>query len=101
MLMQFLCIFLLFVVILGFSYVAYRDEKKQKMAYVTDEMLKKPLTNQAVQRYISFLQTAPERNHISYWQALCRAYERIMKEKSIDPRLKKELKKTLRKQVVV
>lgn len=99
--MQILCIFFMFSIIIGFSYVAYKDEQKRKMVYVTDEMLKKPLTDQAVRHYIAFLKTAPERNNASYWHSLCRAYEQIMKAKTIDPRLKKELKKTLRKQVIV
>lgn len=99
--MQFLCIILMFSIIVGFSYVAYRDEQKRKMVYVTDEMLKKPLTDQAVKHYIEFLETEPERNNAFYWPALRRAYGQIMDAKTVDPRLKKELKKTLRNQVIV
>jgi hypothetical protein len=91
----------MFSIFFGFSYVAYKSEQKRKMIYVTDEMLKKPLTDQAVKHYIEFLETAPERNNASYWHALRRAYEQIMNAKTIDPRLKKELKKTLRNQVIV
>ncbi len=99
--MQFLCIVLMFSIIVGFSYFAYRDEQKRRMVYVTDEMLKKPLTDQTVKHYIEFLETEPECNNACYWHSLHRAYEHIMKAKTVDPRLKKELKKTLRNQVIV
>jgi hypothetical protein len=99
--MQFFCILLLFGIIVGFSYLAHKDEQKKQMVYMTDEMLKKPLTDQSVKHYIEFLETAPDRNNATYWHSLCRAYEQIMKAKTIDPRLKKELKKTLRNRVIV
>lgn len=99
--MAFFCLFTLFSIVFGFSYLVYRDEQKRRVVYITNEMLRHPLTNQAVRHYITHIQSTPDKLHAASWHSLRCAYEQIMREKTIDPKLKKELKQTLYKQMIV
>lgn len=99
--MAFLCLSMLFSIVLGFSYLVYRDQQKHRVVHITNEMLSHPLTNQAVRHYITHIKSTHETLHAASWYSMRCAYEKIMQEATIDPKLKKEFKQVLCRQMVV
>jgi hypothetical protein len=87
--------------VIVFSYAIHQDKQKRMVEYVTRDLLGKPLTNQNVRHYIEVIRTAKEEKRVIPWRWVRDGYQRIMNEQSVDPKLKRELKKALRSQVLV
>jgi hypothetical protein len=99
--MGFLSIVAMLTTVIVFSYITHQDKQKRMVEYVARELLGKPLTNQNVRHYIEVIQTAKEENRAIPWRWVRDGYRRIMNEQSVDPKLKRELKRALRNQVLV